>query len=54
MIDASAVRVGALVTATLGVLALVALPRTACAQQAVVRGIVFADANGNGVRDASE
>jgi uncharacterized protein RhaS with RHS repeats len=54
MIEASAVRLGALVTATLGVLALTALPRTVCSQQAVVHGTVFADANGNGVRDASK
>jgi hypothetical protein len=54
MIEASSVRLGALITATLRVLALTTLPRTVCAQQAVVRGIVFADANGNGVRDASE
>ena len=54
MIDASAVRVGVLIPAVVGMLTLPASPRTICAQQPVVRGVVFADANGNGVRDASE
>ncbi|MFI5228599.1 MAG: metallophosphoesterase [Gemmatimonadales bacterium] len=54
MIGASAVRIGALVRWTVGVLALAALPCAICAQQTSARGVVFADANGNGVRDRSE